>query len=227
MSDLSFLREVPDEELEFLADIIRDKGGVTNELGRRGDYGSHTEYAAAIEKELLNFGSNTFWFQKDYREVLTEVCDKLKVSYTDSQSVEGIEAELLGKVSSELWAKASEEGRRALIEAMDKNEMVLPQASTAAFAAIFRAGGFASYQLSVIIVNAIAKLVLGRGLSLAANALLTRALSFVSGPLGVLMGAWTVVSIMGPAYRVTVPAVICVAGLRQMVENQQYLPAGH
>lgn len=224
MRDLSFLVNVSDEELEFLADIIRNKGGITNDLGLRSNYSSRRAYVNAIEKELLDFGSNTLWFQEDYKTILTDVCDKMNVSYRRGQSITEIETNLLGEVSSQLWNKATAEGRRALLETIDKNKVIMPQASAATFAMIFRQGGFASYQLSVIIVNALAKLILGRGLSFAANAMLTRALSFISGPLGVLMGLWTVKDILEPAYRVTVPAVICVAGLRQITINQKYLP---
>ena len=105
---------------------------------------------------------------------------------------------------------------------MDENAIIMPEAAGAAFAAIFRSGGFASYQLAVIIANSLAKVVLGRGLSLAANAMLTRVLSLASGPLGVLMGLLTVWQVFGPAYRVTVPAVTYVASLRQIAKNRRY-----
>lgn len=42
---------------------------------------------------------------------------------------------------------------------------------------LIKIGGFKSYQIAVIVANQVMKVLLGRGLSLAANATLTRALS--------------------------------------------------
>ena len=60
------------------------------------------------------------------------------------------------------------------------------------------------------------KALIGRGLSFAGNALLTRTMSILAGPIGwAITGVWTAVDIASPAYRVTVPAVIQVAFLRR------------
>ncbi len=59
------------------------------------------------------------------------------------------------------------------------------------------------------------KVLLGRGLSLAANATLTRALSLFSGPVGwTIMTTWTALDLASLAYRVTIPAVLQIIILR-------------
>ena len=65
-------------------------------------------------------------------------------------------------------------------------------------------------------VNAVLKALIGRGLSLAGNAALTRTMAILTGPIGwVITGLWTAIDIAGAEYRVTIPAVIQVAALRQ------------
>jgi uncharacterized protein YaaW (UPF0174 family) len=82
--------------------------------------------------------------------------------------------------------------------------------------AVFRAGGFKSFQLTVIIANAVLKVLIGRGLTFAGGATLTRTMAVLTDPIGwVITGAWTMVDIASPAYRVTIPAVIQIAALRQ------------
>lgn len=82
--------------------------------------------------------------------------------------------------------------------------------------------GFAMYKIALIIANTIAKMLLGRGLSLAVNASLVRTIGAFAGPIGwVITGLWTLVDVAGPAYRVTIPAVIQVAFLRQYLINKQ------
>lgn len=220
MSGLDILYEVSADELEVLADIIREKGGLTNSLQKRSEYATSDMYVKAVIDEFLNFGGNTLWFQPDYFEVLKDVCEKMDVDISSDDSTEELENKLLSKVASDLWDKMSEEGRRALLESMQESANFGKTGSMAMFATIFRAGGFKSYQLSVIIANSIAKLILGRGLSLGLNAALTRALSYFAGPIGILMGIWTGIQILGPAYRVTVPAVTYVAALRKMTRER-------
>ncbi len=58
----------------------------------------------------------------------------------------------------------------------------------------------------MIIANAILKAILGRGLTIAGNAALTRTMAVLTGPIGwVITGLWTAIDIAGPAYRVTIP----------------------
>lgn len=90
-----------------------------------------------------------------------------------------------------------------------------PQALAAAFQVVFQAGGFKSYQLTLIVVNAVMKALMGRGLAFAANATLARSMAILTGPIGwAITAAWTVIDVGGAAYRVTIPAVIQVAFLR-------------
>ena len=112
----------------------------------------------------------------------------------------------------------SSEELKELAESMGvKNTSgITSQALTGVFQAIFRAGGFKSYQLTVIIVNAILRALIGRGLTFGGNIVLTRTLAVLAGPIGwVITGLWTAIDVAGPAYRVTIPAVIQVAVLRQ------------
>ena len=67
-----------------------------------------------------------------------------------------------------------------------------------------------------MVANALAKFLTGRGLTIVANAALTKWLSVFAGPIGWAVTAlWTVIDIAGPAYRVTIPAVIQIAYMRQ------------
>jgi uncharacterized protein YaaW (UPF0174 family) len=122
------------------------------------------------------------------------------------------------KILEDALEKMSPEELKELADSigLKNTQGFTPQAMTGMFQAIFRAGGFKSYQLTLIIVNAILKAILGRGLSLGANAALTRTMAILTGPIGwVITGLWTAIDIAGPAYRVTIPAVIEVAALRQ------------
>ena len=82
--------------------------------------------------------------------------------------------------------------------------------------AIFRAGGFKSYQLTLITVNLVWKKLFGSGLAFAANTGIARYLAVLVRPVGwTITGIWTVFDIASPAYRITIPGVLYVAMLRQ------------
>jgi uncharacterized protein YaaW (UPF0174 family) len=84
-----------------------------------------------------------------------------------------------------------------------------------AFITVFKMGGFKSYQFTVIIANIIVKAITGTGLSIVGNAMLTKFISIITGPIGwIVTGIWTAVDIAGPAYRITIPAVFEIILLR-------------
>ena len=86
------------------------------------------------------------------------------------------------------------------------------------------AGGFSTYRMAVIVANAVSKAVLNRGLTFAGNAALTRGIAVLSGPIGwVISAALTVPVVSGPAYRVTIPATLYIAYLRQKHLNKDPL----
>ncbi len=233
--DLEFLSKIQSSDLEDLVFCItHDKDGIgrfTEELTLSEPYKryapDHNKYWDLIAAEIQCFGSNTIatMLRKGkgvlYREVLTDVCDRLKVNYSNEASIETIENNLLMKILTDALDKMSQEELQELAQTIGiKKDVgiidITPQILTAAFQAIFRAGGFKSYQLTVMIANAVLKALIGRGLTFGGNAILTRTMSILMGPIGwVITGAWTILDIAEPAYRVTIPAVIQVAVLRQ------------
>lgn len=235
--DLEFLGNLSSKELDQLVYIVtHDKDGgerttetlTVNDLYKRF-YPEHKEYWKQIAEEVQLFGGNTFAniFRLGegvlYKEVLCDVCDKMKVNYNKDSSTKKIESNLLLKVLEDALEKMSPEEIRNLGKelGLKNTEGLTSQALTGAFIAVFRAGGFKSYQLTLIIVNAILKALIGRGLSLGGNVLLTRTAAILTGPIGwVITGIWTAIDVAGPAYRVTIPAVIEIAYLRTLDENR-------
>jgi len=231
-SDLEFLRNINSEDLNDLVFCLtHDKDGyprLTEELTQsdlyKAHYPDHQKYWHLIAAEIQRFGANTImtFFRGGegvlYKEVLMDVCDKLKVNYNKESSTERIENNLLMKILADSLKKMSPEELKELAESVGIKNVgsMKAEAFVGLFQAVFRAGGFRSYQLTVIIANAVLEALIGRGLSVAGNATLTRTMAILTGPIGwVITGVWTALDIAGPAYRVTIPAVIQVATLRQ------------
>jgi uncharacterized protein YaaW (UPF0174 family) len=151
-----------------------------------------------------------------YREILMDVCDKLKVNYNSKSSTPTIEWNLLMKVLLDSLERTSPDDLRRIIQEMDiPTTDFTAEAMFAAIQAAIKAGKFQGFKIAVIVANAVLKAAIGRGLPLAVNAALTRIMGIIAGPIGwVITGIWTAVDIAGPAYRVTIPAVIYVAYLR-------------
>ena len=240
--DLEFLGNVPSADLDALVRILtEDEDGderLTEELTTHDRYKEsspdHHAYWDLIAAEIQCFGANTLatMFRGGegvlYREVLTDVCDKMKVSYHGGSSVETIELHLLMKVLTDSMKEMGPEELEAVCDDLDLSPMrYTPEAVTIALQMAIRLGGFASYKIAAIVANAVARALIGRGLSLAANAALTRLMGAFAGPIGwTLSAAWLLVDIAGPAYRITVPAVIMVAylraeGVKQAMEEEK------
>ena len=232
--DLNFLKKCSKEELEPLVGILlgTDDDGNIDETGRISSelhQTDHTKYVNEIIEEIQKFGGNAIGnalkgYGEAYHTILCKVAKKLKVNFDKKQSVCTIEKHLLDKVLTDIWENMSESERKRIIRRCSKQFGIrFGGVGTAALIYLFRAGGFKSYVVILTLVNMIAKMVLGRGLTLLGNIMLVRALAILAGPWGwagtVL---WTLYDIAGPAYSVIVPATVYIAALRNLKAMEKY-----
>lgn len=231
--NLEFLQEMDDQDLNDLVYCLThdkdDKKRFTEELTKSEGYKQfhpkHSKYWQEIASELQYFGANSIVSAirrkgVTYDEILSDVCDKvLKEKRPKDISIEEVEKKLLMRFFSSSLEQMSREQLQELARKLNFSgnvEEMTPNVLIVAAQAIFKYGGFRSYQLTLIIANAISKAIFSRGLSFAANAALARAAGVLMGPIGwTLTGLWTAVDLAGPAYRVTIPAVIQIAVLRE------------
>ena len=234
--DLEFLRSVPNESLNDLVDLFKKEANLTQGLSINDEYKryypDHQKYIERIMEEIQLFGGNSFanLFRGnkgvEYKEILCDVCDKMKVNYSKSADAQHIEQDLLIKILNDhlekLNARELEEFLKEL-DLIDKTKTAIsytPQAASAILQAAIKAGGFTSYKIILITVNAVWKFIFGTGLKLATNANIARVVGVLAGPVGwAITGAWTAVDLAGPAYRITIPACLLIAKLR--IESQQ------
>ncbi|RZO10656.1 hypothetical protein EKG40_03555 [Pseudomonas moorei] len=174
-----------------------------------------------IGREIRLFGGNSLLnlFRKDgvaYEEIVKDVAKHLKVNFNDDP-ISVIEQEILGKILSRAFDQMTEVERKAILEELGvaSYSTAGPAAAVAAICAA-KAGGFATYKIAAIVANAIAKAILGKGLSFAATGQLMRSISVAIGPIGwAITALWTAADLASPAYRVTVPCVVQLAYMRQ------------
>jgi len=110
-------------------------------------------YWTEIAAEIQCFGANSIatLFRRgegiSYKEVLTDVCDNLKVNYNKDSSVETIEDNLLIKIVRDAIEKMSTGEIKELAESVGVNQFtVSKELMLGTFQAIFKAGGFKSYR---------------------------------------------------------------------------------
>ncbi len=233
---LDFLSKVDNESMEVLVTIItRDKDGkprdsedLTLQDRYIQYYPNHSKYWDLIAADYQYFGGNTVankWRKYGilYEEILNDTCKDMKVNLPKNASLETKETNLLLKILETALDEMSESEKKEFLGNLNyRGTDFTKQAIMAAVQAAIRMGGFASYQLAVVIANAIAKQLLGHGLKLAANAGLARAIGVIAGPVGwAVTAAWTAFDLAGPAKRVTIPATIYIASLRQAELNKQ------
>ncbi len=222
------LRSTSNELLDPLVGYLTadGEGRISSELdltdAYKTYYPDHLKYADEISAELQLFGGNTFANQVRgygvrYVEICRDVAKRLKVNFNETASVENIENQILMKVLEDAWNKMSDKEKKAFLDELGIEHSKLPNSlPLIAVQAVIRASGFIAYQIAVIVANEVAKHVLRRGLTAAANRGVTKGLSVLAGPIGLAIAAlWTAVDLAGPAYRVTIPSVIQVALIRQ------------
>lgn len=192
--------------------------------------GKLQQTAEAIADRLRRMGSNDFatlvrGSGVEYAEVVLDVAEKLGAKEAGKgKTVEQNEAAILGKLFADALDKMSDAERRQLFSTMGIKERDVPLGSTGTILVqllLKNFGGFATYRMSLIVANMVARALLGSGLSFATNIAITRTVGTLLGPVGwAASAAWLMVDLAGPAYRATVPAVVHVAMLRQMLTKR-------
>lgn len=235
-NDLKFLQFCDNEDLGILVDILRGPEGderLTEQLSKDERFSScNGDYALVwdiIAGELQLFGGD--WIPNrfrghgvSYRELLTDACKQMKVNFNKESDVSTIEMNLLMKVLEKSLDKMTEEERREFSKQFGLGiKDFSPNAVMFALQMAIKGGGFKAYQLAAVVANAIAKFLAGRGLPLLANAGMMRGLAVFAGPIGwAFNGILALPMITGPAYRVTIPACIQVAYMRQKSINKEH-----
>ena len=126
--DLEFLKKIDSKDLNDLVYVLtHDKDGetrFTEELTTNENYKKffpeHNKYWEDIAAELQCYGGNTFitMFRGgkgvEYKEILIDVCDKLKVNFNKNSTIESIETNLLMKILTDAIEKMSPEELKEL-----------------------------------------------------------------------------------------------------------------
>lgn len=239
-SDLAdVLTSADAEDLSILADHITDKGegrlslssDVFKKIHAARVAGAFSlEIRALMAEELKRFGGNSLvnLFRGGagvvYREIACDVADHVKAKYPAKATCAEVEMAILLKVLEQAFEQMTEEEKKKLFEEFGvfyKGEGAGP-ASVATLIAAIKLSGFGVYKLAAVVANAVARALLGRGLSFGATATMMRGISFFSGPVGwALTAIWTAFDLASPAYRVTVPCVVQIAYMRQKRLSQR------
>jgi len=230
--DLNMLAYADNEMLEVIANyLLLDKDGKarrSEELSssqtfkqaqEQGDYQSVWKYIAT---ELQHFGGDTLLNTVrgkgvTYKEILLDVCSKMKIKVDKSQQTIEIEQAFLASIFEKAWKDMTDEDRKGFQESVGIDGKL---AGAAALAAIITA--INSYQMALLVANGVAKAITGKGLQLAVNAGISKYLSVFAGPVGIAITAvLTVPMITGAAFRVTLPSVVQIAAMRQQLKNKE------
>lgn len=229
--DLNLLGQCSNEELQLLVSILttdpRDGDTRwTESLTSTPEYRllapEHRRYWQLIAAELQRYGANTLVSLMrlgqgvTYREILGDVCDKLDVNYNLKSTTETIELCLLMKVLEKSLDQMTPEELATFSRNMQLDlTNPTPQLILMAVQAAIRTSSLAALELATVLSASVITS-LGGIATWGTVLVASRALSVIAGPVAiVLSSAWMISDIAGPAYRVTIPACIIVAWLRQ------------
>lgn len=217
------LSKASDSDLAPLVGFIEKKisEALTTSVAYRKHSPYHSKYADLIASEVKLMGGNTISnkFRSNvgpsYYSIVCDVAERVKAPFKPLDEISIIEKSILETIFKTSLSKMTDIERNELLKVIKSGGVDIKGISASSLVALFEAGGFYSYQLAVIAANQAANLVLGHGLSFAANAALTKGLSVIAGPVGwTACGAWTLFDITSPAYSVTIPCVAHIAYLR-------------
>ena len=230
--DLEFLQYCSNTELRELCDMLThdEEGNIrfSEKLTEKDSYiENYPDNCKSLWKdiamELQLFGGNTFAniFRQGhgpaYESIVYDVCKEMEVENIDEHdTAEDMEKALLDKVTEKMLDELTYEQRKQVMKDLNiKHRTYNKQAVMAALLLTRRINLRLYNYVMTYILRMVTQLLIGRGVLTAGFGLLSRGLGIMMGPVGwIVLSGWTAWDIAGPAYRVTVPAVIQVAFLR-------------
>ena len=239
--DLEFLGECKSKELDPLVRVLtHGEDGIQRVTGTldlteeyKAHHPKHRKYWRLVAAELQYYGADSAMTLLrgnkgvPYREILTDVCDRLKVNYKDDSSVEQIETNLLMKIGMDIFEEMTPEEMQEVADeiGVKRPRGTLSWTGTVLLKIVLKKGAFTTYKLALIIANAVANAVAGAiatgGLPFVANTIFVKILHRLIGPVGWgITALWAASIVTGPAYRVTIPAVLQVIALRRLVSDR-------
>ena len=223
---LPVLSNASDSELAPLVEYITKafSSGIESKARYKTHCPAHSQYADLIAHELCEFGGNTVvnLFRgggPEWKTVVIDVADKLDATYEKDWGVDRIELAVLAAITRKAWSDMDQAQRKNLLAKMDLTQgstMLFPEAK---LMTQLQSNRFSSLLLASLIANVFASQLLGRTVVMsAASFVAARGAASFLGPIGwVITGLWTALDLAGPAFRVTIPAVVQVALLRQRI----------
>ena len=229
--DLLFLAKCQNDDLRTLCDILtHNKQGelrFSEQLSNTDAYlNCYPEkmnlMAKEISEEFRKFGSNTVHtlYKKgeadSYETILRRVCKKLKVSVAYNDNVNMMEQQLLTTLCEKTTEKLSDEELRDLADkAGISHKNLNRQQIVFSLMISLRTNRYLFVELMTFIITRIANMIFGRTISMMGMMTFERYVGMLAGPIGWgMLACWTISDIASPAYRVVIPAVIMIAGMR-------------
>lgn len=230
--DLIFLQYCTNTELRELCNLLThdEKGNIrlSENLTDKDSYIQNYPHNCKamwqdIALELQLFGGNTFLniFRRGrgpaYETIVYDVCKEMKVEGIDTHdSAEEMERALLDKVTEKMLDELTPEQLKEVMKELNiKKRTYTKQAVMAALLLTRRINMRLYCYVMSYILRLATNMLIGRGVLMAGMGILSRSLGVLMGPVGwILLSGWTAWDIAGPAYRVTVPAVLQIAFLR-------------
>lgn len=231
-TDLQFLQYCNNEELRSVCDILtHDEKGeirISEQLTNKDSYLANypdncQEMWKDIAKELQLYGGNTFanilfrkGFGPTYESIVFDVCKQLHVDVNEHDTAEQMERCLLENVTERMLDELSPDQLRDIMRKLDvKKKTYTKQTVIAALLTTRAINRRLFIWVFEYIVKMVGDMLVGRGVMYALSGILSRTVGVFFGPIGwILLGGWTAWDIAGPAYRVTIPAVLQISYLR-------------
>lgn len=240
-ADLAFLKSCDNEDLDMLVSILTvdpkdKKPRYTEELTSSNEYKQyypdHQKYWECIAAELQTFGANSIVTKAlrkgqgiPYREILMDVCKKKKVNFNKNSPIEVIEMNLLMRLLEQTLNEMTKEQLNEFVHDMGMELMnPTPELILMAAQSAIKLSGFAAYTFATRTLAMLLRQI-GLKASFVVYTSMTTAMGIISGPIGWgATAAWLATDLASPAYRVTVPACVIIAYMRQKSLNVSAIP---
>lgn len=221
--DLKFLFDCSNAQIKLLCDVLTHdpkdcKPRYTETLSRNSAYIAYypdkmSKLVPAIINEYSRFGGNTIvnMFRGggvSYEEILRDVCNSFHIKCLKIDTVETMERALLKSVVQKMADNMKKQSDASMTELMNDMEKFCKD----------ELDNYLSHQVISCVLCSVAPRLSGKYLVRSVGSKVIWRIPL--GPIAWIAYAWMISDIAAPALRVTIPATIIVACLRQVYDSK-------
>jgi uncharacterized protein YaaW (UPF0174 family) len=156
---------------------------------------------------------------------LLDVCNKISIPHTGEKPVHAVENIVLDHLLRKSWEKMTSDQRKNLLHQINLDSLLNNPSALEIISGMLFTNLYISRVIALFVAQIVLEILFASTITIAGGQALLKSIGgvLVTGPVGITISSLLAIPLLtGPAYRITLPAVLQIAYMRRTLSEQDY-----